>query len=432
MTDDRTIRVTLLGCDREVLRLVQAVTRQRRVRIVSGCCIGRYGAPLRALVPEIALHDGWEQILSEAEADVVLVAYDQRETWREAALRKLVSARRVLWLVHPACHYLLAIELDVLSQAHGGRLVPSCPRLMSPGVARLPGQVAAWSAGEAVQSNVELELITPVFAGQPHRSRAQRAQDASLLRAIVGPLTSVSSAAVDVAPTTWMATVGALCGACVRWSSAPAAQQPCTELRARCGSDAAHLVLKPDATAWDGPAYEVARLTAIWDGTETADSGYLTWSQVCDDLEAAEAVERSSRSGQTVLLRERGDRAERSFQQRMVLGGCLLLVLFAVLLVGGTAYEVTLSDYGRRPPALERDTPAVDGPHVTTPTGRPSRPTWLRLWPAYPLLFYLLYQLARRPRRQDAPPPPRENSPPAAEAGDRPRGISQSGHSPRG
>jgi hypothetical protein len=151
----------------------------------------------------------------------------------------------------------------------------------------------------------------------------------------------------------------------------------------------------PDAVPWDGPAHRIADLCAILDRSPVDGDEPVPWSQMCDDLEVLDAVERSKRDGRAVVLRERSRRPERAFQQRMALGGCLLLLVCLAILVGGTVREVFMRPNGHVTAA--RSGPEHD-PVAAPARNRPEdtvRPLWLRLWPAYPLIAYLLYQLGR-------------------------------------
>ncbi len=413
MTGETTRRVALLGCDRDVLRLVSALARQTRLRVVAGHCADRHEDALRALVPGITLHDHWEPLLADTEIDVTLVACDQREPWREDALRRLVRAGRVLWLVHPACSYLLAIELDVTRRAHGSTLVPYCPALSAPALRHFKDLVAERRASDEQPCSVELELTTPVFSRDLRAAAALRARDVSLLQHVAGPLTRVLSAEHVVAGgvSAWSVTLETERHWRVRWSAADAQQQSYTGLQARWGQQSARLRVAqdtewwsltttlerdaqpPPAARWDPCAQGIADLCASLDPSEECAGAPIPWSQVCDDLEVLDAVEHSRDGRRVVVLRERLERPEREFQGRMAMGGCLLLVLCLTLLVGGTLREVFWLPRGAGDAAsrtIDPDSHAVQMHRAERDT---THPLWLRLWPVYPLVLYLLYQL---------------------------------------
>jgi hypothetical protein len=114
------------------------------------------------------------------------------------------------------------------------------------------------------------------------------------------------------------------------------------------------------------------------------DESWLHW---CHDLEIAETVPISLRRRRTIDILDEKRTEEGAFKGIMSMGGCGLLLATLLLLLMGSVIE------GFRLPSKRRDYELQNTTPDAAASSAADRPFWIRLWPVYPFLAFLLLQL---------------------------------------
>ena len=122
----------------------------------------------------------------------------------------------------------------------------------------------------------------------------------------------------------------------------------------------------------DGATLALKDLANALKGTEPRP----TWLDACRDVEIAETAERSAVRGRTIELYQEEHSEQETFKWVMSVGGCLVLALTLVGLLA--AFAVGGVQMLLRDPNVKVE---------STPW-----PLWLKLWPVYPIVFFLLLQ----------------------------------------
>lgn len=364
--------LALLGLNPQTLALATSAAEQG-VRIVSAAEVGAAADQLAALAPGVVLTESWESFLIGDRADVVLVAGPPPErSWTEEEsdrLRKLVQEAIPVLVAPPMLDVNFAYELEMFRRERGGLILAPSLDYRHPGLDRLARIIeTAGPLGEAEQIVFERHLAD--------RSRpnvlAQFAEDAALLRRILGtiktvsatggaateyrdpmaggpkPLKPLSSIAVHLTGDT---TFGA------RWFVSPPASGRAATITIEGAQGRAKLELfasRParfTQTTTEGEEQTELEESSLWPALQnvlrrherralgahavsheagTADEWPSTlfpaWIDVCHDLEAAEAIDRSLVRGRTVNVTTEEASEEESFKGVMAAGGCLTLV----------------------------------------------------------------------------------------------------------
>ena len=135
------MKLALLGCDPDALRLVRHLARDREHQLVRVFEADAFQADLQRLAPAAAWGVEWELLLAGAEVDAVIVGHDDRtgqpDDVRIDQLRKLVQGAVPLLLVHPACEAIVALELDMIRRDSHCPMAVYFPGCGHPAVARL-------------------------------------------------------------------------------------------------------------------------------------------------------------------------------------------------------------------------------------------------------------------------------------------------------
>jgi len=121
------------------------------------------------------------------------------------------------------------------------------------------------------------------------------------------------------------------------------------------------------------------------------------WNDVCLALEVADSVTRSMRRKRTIEITT-GDRSEESvFKGYMAAAGCLILLAVLAGFLGLAIVEGFRLPLRESIPQPLRTAPAP-GAAAESPQG--DWPLWVRFWPVYPLVVFLLLQLLLRIARK--------------------------------
>ncbi len=376
--------------------------------------------------------DEWEQLLGDRSCDCVLISADRKESWRAEALRKLAQAEIPLMIGFPPSEPMLALELDMIRQESHPGLLTHCPGQGHP----LWDRLGQWLKDESASPIGRLELVSidvPLADSNRPHSWSLLARHCLLLRELVGPIERVLSVAEPDGPKLAVprqTTCTARSGLLVRWSVVPPATTQAARWNFMGDRGSACLTTPFDTAAWEltvegsgNRKFQAADwdesehvLTRLQAATET-DTEDTSWTDACHALDLADAAVRSSRRGRSIDLFETGVTEESAFKGAMAIGGCGMLMLALSILVMGSIFEGLGTSTASRSRQVQIDPGGDDvgpGGQMARPTGaRAARPLWIRWWPTYPLLLFLLGQLLRTMARRASPKP--QDSPETAE-----------------
>ncbi len=159
----------------------------------------------------------------------------------------------------------------------------------------------------------------------------------------------------------------------------------------RHGPEEATAEIEPHASALDVAA---ERLVEEIGSPERRSGGDESWTGLCQALEVADRFEYSLRRRRMVDLVQQTPSEETAFKGVMAAGSCLMLSIVLAIFVFGSIWESAVRArprHSEQPGATSRPGVAGEGgsaQHTGVPAIR-----WRRLWPAIPLVVYLLMQL---------------------------------------
>lgn len=399
------MRFGWLGDSREALDLARALVADGKHELVVLYDVGELGDELRRLFPRAEVIADFSELLHGGKIDAAIVARDHPALDATAADRhgqqlcQLAQADLHAIVLHPAGEPLAVFETDMNRQESGCVLLPFFPGIGHPAIERL----AVWASdpprspiGPVRQLVVERGLARAA-SGTVWR---QLARDATLVGRIIGEIDQVSA----VGPLEEQADLSGLTvhlrsqsGIAVRWTVlSRSAASPAADTMTLIG-DGGSATLKMVAAEHDWElriagresvetlaAADSARVTiAAFTAAVTKPAGdrQNAWLGVCRDMEIVEAAGRSLKRRRTIDLLHEPVSEDSTFKGVMAAGGCLLLMLSLLMLIGAAIGE------GLRLPFRD---------HIL----------W-RIWPLYvlvPLLVFLLLQFLRLAIRRPNPP----------------------------
>lgn len=352
------MRFALLGSDPDALALAATAAGSDRHELT--CLVEvpeRDAAALRALAPRIRTERGWEALLTDEAADAAIVAADPDEERRAEQLRKLIQERKPLLVAHPVFpSMLLYYELDMIRRETGCVVQPYLPARWHPAVEFLQ----SWTGGDAPFGRLEQVVVERTMENRSQRRVLEQfARDVDLLRALCGEPNKVSA----LAPSADAAGYAALgvqlsgpSGVAVRWSVAPARDEPAGKVTLWYERGEAVLRLPARGTRRDEPPWRLEVSTEgkngeTWPDFDPPGEALETfaravageavrpdWSDAARSVELAEAVERSLRRGRTVELYHEDFSEEATFKGTMTSLGCGILMFGLATLVVAAAF----------------------------------------------------------------------------------------------
>jgi len=394
------MRFALLGFCDSSLSLIRAVKASGAHDLVSICGVDGRPSELAELYPEIQPERDWEFLLAGRAADAVIVASDDSTETRNDQLRKLVQAGIPLMLVHPACDAMVAYELEMIADESGGVLFAYISGQRHEAVVQA---AKIFDQGEqSAIGNVE-QIVVERFLGDRRSSSvlSSLSCDAGLLRPVIGRIDEVSAFGPKSDERNYSALNVNMIGTGqvpVRWSVVPASDREGAVVAFVGTRGRLVLSMLGDPSSWSLQPGSVAE-TADSDDVADADAvsalselertlkgegePTLTWSDACRTLELQTSVRESLRRGRKSKLYDDQYSEQQTFKGKMAVGGCSLLMLALVVLFGFAVYDVVTL------PFRDKSVSPADDP------AEPSMGLWLRLWPAYPLIVFLLLQLLK-------------------------------------
>ena len=390
------MRVGLLGVDGDALRLVCGLVRTQQAELVCVCASPDQTAAVESQVSGFERLDQWESLLVVNDMDAVIVASGDNQPELDESLRKLAQAAVPLLIVHPLCDALLAFELEMICSENGGTLVPYFPGCSHPGIERI---AALMQLAEASPVGPVEELVMERCLPQRDVKSVMRwlPRDVRLISALIGSITSVSSVGSQRSDSSYSDLAIHLGGALsinARWSLGAVCDDVAgrVELGGRAGratlamprgADPWTLEVRGDPSSscqfedWDEAAAVAKALRCAKENQPISP----TWQEICHDLDICDNAERSFRRKRTIAVRYDDRSEEGAFKGIMSAAGCALLMVALVGLLIGAVVE------GFRMPLLDDHT-TLSAEHAGERLS-----LWIRLWPVYPLLVFLLLQL---------------------------------------
>jgi hypothetical protein len=444
------MKFALLGADADTLEIVRALHSSGTHQVVVAYQIPEpWLPPARQAAPGIELREDWEALLHEPVADATILgscsflSAEQHEL-RGEQLRKLAQAGVPMLTMFPACEAIVGFEIEMIRRDLGGVLIPCHPDLLDPTIQNLivlVRQPGVAGLGRLEQVNMERWI--------PERNVAQLrhhlTRDTALVRQLVGGIRRVSglgkaftsdggpfnlTASFDsdnevlctwslcttqpphLAKLSLMGTEGQvvvslsndgrgwrkegdqstveLPSALVKSDPALSSSSPTVALLEPLLTQLAH----PPAT-FTTSSHHSPTDTPLTPSSQSDEVGIpFRWMDACRSQEAAEGVERAVARGRTIELFNEEHSEAGTFKGIMAAGSCSLLLLTLFILVLGSIIEGVRLPYLRQ---KDREAGRIDPPsHVShdrpTADDPAARPLWIRLWPVYPLLLFLLLQ----------------------------------------
>ncbi|EAQ77085.1 hypothetical protein DSM3645_25664 [Blastopirellula marina DSM 3645] len=310
------MRLGLLGCDEDALRLAQAAQRLGH-QVVAAVDVQTCAAELASRFPQLRFYAGWEEYLGGV-VDAAIVTRSS-EPEQESALRAYVQEGLPLLLVHPACEMIFALELEMIRRDTGCVLVSCCPNLESE---------ASFAIRQTAELPEELGAIDQIVIERQARDTSRAAilkslaSDIAWVVATFGEITSISATgpaatADDFSRLTVQMKTRA--GQAIRWDLLRGDRS--LEVTFLAEHDRPRWQLRAALTDADAE-YALAELQKAIDGEPAT----FTWNEAAHALEASEAVLISLRRQRLIALRENEISEESTFKAMMATGGCLLLL----------------------------------------------------------------------------------------------------------
>lgn len=401
------MRLALIGMDDITVPLLRAIAASADHVLVAVSDAPEYRSPLRQSLPASAIEEPWEGLLERSDVDATIVATGPDQALRDEQLRRLVRAGMPLLVVHPACDVMVAYEIEMIRRDTGGVIVPFTGTWWHPGFDRL----ADWSrqASDPGSGNLEQVIFERCLSVRGRNAVLQQfGRDVWPIRRLLGNIPSVSAAGVSDGLS--LANLTVHCTGdndlSARWSVMPAGPDHDSTLTVVGVRGTA--VLRMRKSTWEFESRGAESFTVsfpLWDeGRDALDRlqraidgepALPSWAEACLDLEAIDSVEKSLRRKRAIDLHTGEVSEDQTFKGFMAAAGCLILMVILLAFVFLAVFE------GFRSPLRETFTPS--SPHAANV---PKWPLWVRLWPVYPLLGFLVLQflllLAKRASRDDS------------------------------
>jgi len=385
------MKFALLGVDHDALELIGQLCRAREHELRVAYGVDDHLETVRDLAPGVEIGDAPEALLARQEIDGVIVATSPDQDARERQLRILVQGGLRLVVMLPICDSLTAYELEMIRSGTSSVMIPYSSGRGHPAIEHLSELIRA---GDQSPIGVVEQIVFERHMAHRRRNTVipQLCRDGHLMARLIGDIEGVSAMGDRDDPYKNLSVgLNGSRGMTARWNVVPTgtALHGTIELHGENGK--ATLEIPADGP-WrfeveqgKGPAQSWPNWDAAGAVVKELDgqrAGMGTWFDGCRDLEIADHVAASLRRKRTIEIRRHGDPEENAFKGIMSVGGCLILLVCLLVLLGLAVVE------GFRMPLLA-------SPEEVVGTPGQDKPRWhilLRLWPVYPLLAFLALQ----------------------------------------
>jgi predicted dehydrogenase len=336
-------RVALIGCDEQVLALIERGIAGGQVAIAAAVDAEAFAERLRQLAPETRFVSEWESILDGETVDVVIFAeptapfLDLPER-RVEQLKKAAGAGLDLVLFHPACDGLLGYELEMARSTNRRRIITACPEAEHPIFRMLANRIA----------NGDLRKIDQVIVDRAGLAADRQSiltifvKDATLLRTLFGTPSKLNANGPSPESENWSNLAVLLTtadGPKIRWNLDPTESFHGLRMTIIAANGRALVTLDADgvegkltigergeqANTNSDWAYEIWAKLAAPREEEFAEEDPV-WLAACRDLDLAAALQRSIARGRVVELKVDRATEAANFKGVMSAWGCLLLL----------------------------------------------------------------------------------------------------------
>jgi len=354
---------------------------------------------LQQSYPGIAFDPNWESVLHNSDSDIIIVSDTVDTNESEDRLRRLIQAELPVIAVQPYINLLTAFEMAMIQTQTRSPLFCYTPTDLHPAAITIRNWISEPSTspiGPISQIAIQAGSSDP----SPGTVLRSAAYDISIVRNLVGPVTQVS--AMSSAPLqgpfdNLSITLKTASSTLITWSLDRSAATTTRTVSLVGEKQTCALSLSSNHARWiqeddTSPHLDVPHTDTAAAFLETLpeklqqpenDHSWLHW---CQDLEIAETVPISLRRRRTIDILDEKRTEEGAFKGIMSMGGCALLLATLLLLLFGSVIE------GFRMPAKRRNYELQDSPPGVVAPVNSARPLWIRLWPAYPFLIFLLLQ----------------------------------------
>jgi hypothetical protein len=281
-------------------------------------------------------------------------------------------------------------------------------------------KVAVQNSGQDIAGTEQLLIEWQRPSCPPQMLRAELSRDLLLVSALCGPIEKVGG---------WGGALGGdnfdlalqlqtARGVLVRWSLAAAAE-PQVRWTWVTGRQGISCIYHVGTGTWRVGDEDHESLRHIWSQGEADGAVDVShpcgaeWAEFCHAEDALDTVVKAVSRRKILDVTREPYSEESAFKGVMATGSCLVLLALLLILVIGSIIEGIRYPSARARWRMEQRQSAQQGYAPSQPV-RSSRPLWWRLWPVYPLVFFLALQglrvLIRPPGGSAQPVKPRDGS----------------------
>ncbi len=396
------MKYVILGADRFLLELVRFISKGGSIDWMGAFDVpSEYRPWIQRYCGQIEFSDAWERLLAETQQVTVLASTwpHEREAQdrRREQLLRLATTHFPLIAVHPPCDPILGYQ--VAAEWHDRpRWRVFHEALLDENYRRFE-RIARKLFALYPEATVHLIVDRQMTCDSTHEVRTILLRDLLLVERLAGRVRRVGGwgGALAGGPFQLALQMETDRGALVRWNLGQAPSS-LTRWTAQVGANAFQAeeglpalgwrLIGENWSLWANEATDVARRESLGQQSQEL----CCWDAAIHAEEVLESIESAVTRGRNVEVFRNSSSPDAAFKSRMAVGSCLLLLFFMTLLLVGAVIE------GFRCPfrtlrhrsgydSLER------GQAHDTPDSQP--PMLWRLWPAYPLLLFLLFPILR-------------------------------------
>jgi hypothetical protein len=373
------MRLALLGADDEAMELARSALLSdtgKGHELVAAFDVQGYEREIREVAPRARLNEDWESLLLGSLADLVIVARGQArvsaatgvsdDDRRAEQLRKLAQAGVPMLVFCPACEAIIGFEIEMIRQDTHSVVLPYLPNFNWECVRRLAGIVALGDdspIGRVEQLSIEREMAD--------RSRpqvlTQLARDMAIVRQLAGDISRVTASGPplpvgqdplgpksrSLPPLSNLSVhLQGQGGLVARWTVGPVTSDDLARITLSGTEGRATVTLERNGSWTLYLPGDMERHPEVEERGEEPEILHLCeqmltdnwspewdWLDACRDQEVAEAIDRSLLKGRTVELLSEEPTQAGSFKGVMAIGGCLMLFLALLGVLGATLVE---------------------------------------------------------------------------------------------
>jgi len=358
--------------------------------------------------------DAWEGILDHPDIDVVLVAAPGSfNPVTDEQLRKLAQTGMQLVIQHPACESIVGYEVEMIRVEYDSRIQPYFPGLHHPHVARIAG----WIDDPGASPIGDLQLLTMErhpLTYRPEELMRSFSADLALLECLVGSPQRLSAAGSAHDDPEWRQlnlNVVSKEGLVVGWNLHRSAGKSGARILVGGSTGQAilsldeggemSLVLHAEDKQEQIPLPRASLPSEILGPLLEPQGGDDRWYRAVRTTEFSETIPYCLRRGRTVDIPVEPPSENRSFKGAMSIASCGILLailglLFAFAIFEGFLFPARYTEYRLQQQQTD----------VNQSDAEPKRSWFLRIWPVYPILLFLLLQFLLVLARKKPPPAP--------------------------